>query len=197
MKLTLSGQLKQFLRALQGAFFPTLVLSMIRIEAPIAGWSDGVSWQEEGKAEEGEQPLAAESTRLERQAGMTLEELLADLLRECNAGSKKISKGHVAAWVGYKLHLDMADGKIPIGCILTSASLHDSQAAIPLAGLTAQRIANLYDLMDSAYDAEPLRKYTRSLGHVPIIDANPRPDAARKAAPDSSRGEWHLEDARY
>jgi len=64
---------------------------------------------------------------------MTLEELLADLPRECNAGSKKNSKGYVETWVGYKLHLDVADGQIPISCILTSASLHDSQAAIPLA----------------------------------------------------------------
>jgi hypothetical protein len=29
---------------------------------------------------------------------------------------------------GYKLHLDVADGDIPISAVLTSASLHDSQA---------------------------------------------------------------------
>ena len=29
-------------------------------------------------------------------------------------------------WIGYKLHIDVADGQIPISCILTSASLHDS-----------------------------------------------------------------------
>jgi hypothetical protein len=39
MKLALSEQLKQFPRVLQGAFFPTLALSMIRIEAPIASHS--------------------------------------------------------------------------------------------------------------------------------------------------------------
>ena len=37
------------------------------------------------------------------------------------------------SWIGYKLHLDVADGDIPISGLLTSASLHDSQAAIPLA----------------------------------------------------------------
>jgi hypothetical protein len=31
----------------------------------------------------------------------------------------------------YKLHLDVADGDIPISWLLTSAPLHDSQAAIP------------------------------------------------------------------
>ena len=49
--------------------------------------------------------------------------------------------------------LDAADGAIPVSCLLTSASLHDSQVAIPLATLTAERVRNLYDLMDSAYDA--------------------------------------------
>src|SRR6202789_325927 len=311
MKLTLSDQLKQFVRVLQGALFPRLqeelgpltekheklvaVLSMIRIEALIAGWSGGVGrpakdrrsmarafvakavynmgttrqllerlsadmalrricgWEsageipheskfsrafsefaqaqlpqrlhealieetqkerlighisrdsteiearekpvraaaapeaakpagkKKGRPKKGEQPGAAEPTRLERQAGMTLEELLADLPRECNAGSKKNSKGYVETWVGYKLHLDVTDGQIPISCILTSASLHDSQAAIPLAELSARRVTNLYDLMDSAYDAEPLREYSRGLGHVPLIDANPRRDTARKA----------------
>ena len=70
----------------------------------------------------------------------------------------------------------MADGQIPISCLLTSASLHDSQAAIPLATLSAERTTNLYDLMDAAYDAEPIRQHSRSLGHVPLIDTNPRRD---------------------
>jgi hypothetical protein len=111
---------------------------------------------------------------------MTLEELLADLPRECNVGSKKNSKGYLETWVGYKLHLDVADGQIPVSCLLTSASLHDSQAAIPLAQLSARRVTNLYDLMDSAYDAQAIHEHSRSLGHVPIIDANPRRDRARK-----------------
>jgi len=42
---------------------------------------------------------------------------------------------------------------IPISAILTPASLHDSQAAIPLATMRASRVINLYDVMDSAYDA--------------------------------------------
>ena len=46
--------------------------------------------------------------------------------------------------------VDVADGQIPISCLLTSASLHDSQVAIPLASLSAERSTNLYDLMDAA-----------------------------------------------
>jgi len=134
-----------------------------------------------GRPKSGEQPLPPEPTRLERQAGMTLEQMLDDLPRACNVGSKKNSRGYKETWVGYKLHLDVADGQIPISCILTSASLHDSQAAIPLARLTAQRVTHLYDLMDSAYDAQSIHEQVRGLGQIPIIAAHPRRDAAQKA----------------
>jgi len=134
-----------------------------------------------GRPKKGEEIPPPEPTRLERQAGMTLEQMLDDLPRDCNVGTKKNSKGYKESWIGYKLHLDVADGQIPISCILTSASLHDSQVAIPLALTTAQRVTSLYDLSDSAYDAPPIHEQIRSLGHVPIIDANPRRDAARKA----------------
>ena len=53
--------------------------------------------------------------------------------------------------------MDMADGSIPVSCILTSASLHDSQVAIPLATITASRVTSLYDLMDSACDAPEIK----------------------------------------
>jgi hypothetical protein len=134
-----------------------------------------------GRPKKGEQPAPPEPTRLERQAAMTLEQMLDDLPRSCNVGSKKNSKGYKETWVGYKLHLDVADGQIPISCLLTSASLHDSQAAIPLARLTAQRVTNLYDLMDSAYDAQSIHEHIRGLGHIPIIDAHPRRDSEQKA----------------
>ena len=115
-----------------------------------------------------------EPRRLERQAGMTLPAMLADLPRRCAVGTKRNAKGHTTSWIGYKLHIDVADGDIPVSCLLTSASLHDSQAAIPLAMITAQRVTNLYDLMDSAYDAPEIRAHSNALGHVPIIDVNPR-----------------------
>ena len=137
--------------------------------------------KKKGRRKKGEPAPAPEPSRLERQAGMTLKEMLTDLPRACNVGSKKNSKGYLETWVGYKLHLDVADGQIPISCILTSASLHDSQAAIPLAESSALRVTNLYDLMDAAYDSEAIRKRSGELGHVPIIDINPRRDTARKA----------------
>jgi hypothetical protein len=112
--------------------------------------------------------------RLAVQTAQALSEMLADLPRHCAVGTKRNAKGHTTSWIGYKLHIDVADGDIPVSCLLTSASLHDSQAAIPLARITAQRVTNLYDLMDSAYDAPEIKETSRSLGHVPIIDPNPR-----------------------
>ena len=84
-------------------------------------------------------------------------------------------------WTGYKLHIDAIDGGIPVSCLLTSASVHDSQAAIPLVRLTASRVDSLYDLMDSAYDAPQIRAFSQQLGHVPIIDLNPRRRSELKA----------------
>ena len=44
-------------------------------------------------------------------------------------GAKTNSQGHEQYWRGYKLHLDVADGQLPISAVLTSASVHDSQVA--------------------------------------------------------------------
>ena len=133
-----------------------------------------------GRPRKGEE-RPPEPTRLQRQGSMTLEELLADLPKVCDTGVKRNAQGYQEKWTGYKLHIDAIDGGLPVSCLLTSASLHDSQAAIPLAHLTAGRVDNLYDLMDSAYDAVEIRACSERLGHVPIIDPNPRRDAHKKA----------------
>jgi len=125
-------------------------------------------------AEETPDPVAPEPTRLQRQLERGLVENLADLPRGCDWGTKKDSKGKKLCWRGYKLHIDVIDGDLPISWIVTSASLHDSQAAIPLAQMSAQRVTSLYDLADAAYDAAPIRQMSARLGHVAIIDHNPR-----------------------
>ena len=111
---------------------------------------------------------------MEKQVGRSLEENLKELPKACNKGTKKNSNGYKVSWKGYKLHLDCIDGDIPISGLLSSASLHDSQAAIPLAQISAQRVTNLYDLMDEAYDSPSIHEYSYLLGHKPIIDDNPR-----------------------
>ena len=154
-----------------------------------------------GRPRKGEERPKA-PRRLERQGHMSPDEMLADLPRHCAVGTKRNAKGHQTSWIGYKLHLDVADGDIPVTGLLTSASLHDSQAAIPLASLTAGRVTNLYDLMDSAYDAPEIRSYSRALGHVPIIDVNPRTserkkDIASEAKARRRAGVRLAEDIRY
>jgi len=127
-----------------------------------------------GRPKRGEERPSKEPTRLERQQTMLLQDMLADLPRGCDIGTKRNSKGHQESWKGYSLHIDTADGAIPISVLLTSASVHDSQVALPLATLTAQRVTNCYDVMDAAYDAQIIRKHSISLGHVPLIDFNHR-----------------------
>jgi len=117
-----------------------------------------------------------EMSRIERQSlpGTTLSQMMQELPRVCDKGCKTNSKGSKDWWMGYKLHMDVADGQVPISCILTSASVHDSQVAIPLARLTADRVTSLYDLMDRGYESEHITAYSRRLGHVPIIDRQTR-----------------------
>lgn len=127
--------------------------------------------------------------RIKRQAqGMSVDEMLKELPTDCDYGCKTNSRGNLSFWCGYKLHVDFADGGIPLSCVLTSASTHDSQAAIPLASLTFDRVTNLYDLMDSAYDSEVLREHSASLGHVPIIEQNSRgKNSKRNPLPPAQR----------
>ena len=127
-----------------------------------------------GRPRKGEVVPPKPPKRLDLQLNRSLEENLNDLPTHCNVGTKKNSKGYKESWTGYKLHIDSIDGDIPVSAILTSASLHDSQAAIPLAQMSAERVTNLYDLMDAAYDAPQIHDFSKQLGHNPIIDDNPR-----------------------
>ena len=86
-----------------------------------------------GRPRKGEE-RPREPSRLERQRSMPLTGMLAELPQACNVGSKRNAKGHQVSWIGYKLHIDSADGGIPVSCILTSASMHDSRAAVPAGG---------------------------------------------------------------
>lgn len=118
---------------------------------------------------------APEPKRLEKQLTQTLSEILKDLPTVCDKAGKKDSKGNTHYWNGYKLHIDTADGDVPISAILTSASVHDSQVAIPLSTKSKHRCPNiLYELMDAAFDAKEIKEFIISNGSVPIIDPNNR-----------------------
>jgi hypothetical protein len=141
-------------------------------------------------------PAPRDDTRLHQQRTMKLEEMLADLPKQCNIGVKTSASGFTQSWRGYKLHLDVADGQIPISAILTSASLHDSQVAIPLATMSTQRVTYCYELMDSAYDAQEITEHSRGLNHVPIVDPNNRGRSQSVIAPGAPKRElsWAEQD---
>ena len=131
-----------------------------------------------------EQELAEVKTRrLKLQPYRSLEENLADLPMGCDWGGKQNSKGKTEYWCGYKLHLSLADGGVPLAAILTSASPHDSQVAIPMMQMTSERATVLYDLADSAYDAPEIKEVSKALGRVPIIDPNKRRGDAIELSP--------------
>jgi hypothetical protein len=130
--------------------------------------------RKKGPRRRGEVRAPKPETRLERQCRQSPAEALAELPVHCDVGAKKNSKGYKQAWIGYKLHVDVNDCGLPISVVLTAASLHESQVAVPLMKMTSERIDYLYDLMDSAYDAKPIYEVSRSLGHVPIIAKNGR-----------------------
>ena len=140
-----------------------------------------------GRPKKGEERPPKELTRMQRQLDQTPEAALAELSYVCDVGTKNDSKGRSHSWTGWKAHIDWADGAIPLNVVTTSASVHDSQVAIPMARVTARRATSLYDLMDSAYDAALIRQVSKELGHVPIIDPNRRRGNCIEWEPDRVR----------
>lgn len=142
--------------------------------------------RKQGRRRKGEAP-PPEPTRLQRQRTQTAEEALAELPTACDVGCKRNAKGYKETWIGRKFHVDTTDEGIPLTAITTSASLHDSQVAIPLMRLTSDRIPYCYEVMDSAYDAKEIREMAAELGHVAITERNPRRGEAPEWEPDRKR----------
>jgi hypothetical protein len=141
-----------------------------------------------GRPRKGEKRPEKEPKRLEKQKGQTLAEMLNELPKECAKGNKKNAKGYSVSWNGYKLHADVVDGGIAVACILTSASVHDSQVSLPLEEMTSHRVSSLYTLADAAYDAEIIHQHMSGKGKVAIIDDNPRKgDKKEKTPPQKER----------
>jgi hypothetical protein len=146
----------------------------------------GEQKRKRGRPKKGE-VRPAKTTRIERQLTQPLSQMLAELPKVCDRGSKCNAQGYKNSWNGYKLHIDTADCGVPISALLTSASVHDSQTAVPLALMTATRVTNCYDLMDAAYCSAEIRAHSRSLGHVPLIDHNARGGQKQPFAPHEAQ----------
>lgn len=102
-----------------------------------------------------------------------LDKMIQNLPTLCDKGMKKSAQGYTKMWKGYKLHAAVDDHCIPLAVIVTSASLNDCEAAIPLITKANQAGKNLYHLMDAAYDHPEIKERSISLGSVPIIDPCP------------------------
>ena len=98
-------------------------------EKPKAKASKPKTPRKRGRPRNGE-ARPKEPRRLDRQlnGGLSLKQMLADLPNAGDIGTKRNAKGYKTSWQGYKFHLDVSDGDIPISGLLTAASLHDSQA---------------------------------------------------------------------
>ena len=110
-------------------------------------------------------------------------DLVADVIQAKRGRILRNGLRHQQYWRGYKLHLDVADGQIPITALLTGACVHDSQVAVPLMNITSQRVTYLYDLMDAGYDANAIRAHSLALGHRPLIELTRRHRVIRERVP--------------
>lgn len=152
-----------------------------------AGATEAAPKRKRGRPRTGEVRPPEAPTRIAQQRTQDVAQMLAALPKDCDRGTKCNAQGYKVSWNGYKLHMDTADCGVPISAVLTSASVHDSQVAVPLSRLSAKRVDNLYDVMDAAYCSEELRQDSLSLGHVPLIDHNARGGIKQVFAPHEAQ----------
>jgi hypothetical protein len=143
--------------------------------------------QKRDRPARGEQRPPKEEKRLDKQLRQEAEEAVAELPTVCDRGVKKNAKEYKESWNGYKLHADINDAMLPLSVVITSASIHGSQVAIPLMKMTSKKVNYCYDLMDAAYDAKQIWEQSKGLDHVAIIDRNPRKGKAIPMSPHEAK----------
>lgn len=161
----LVGHVNRDSTAIQAREKPVKVVQKTVVPAPA---------RKRGRPRKGEIRPDKEPTRLEQQLTEDLTVSVSKLSKDCAWGCKKNSQGNVETWKGYKLHLDVSDTGFPLSALVTGANVHDSQVAIPLEKMTEGKVQHLYSVMDAAYDADPIARYIRERGRVPLIDRNTR-----------------------
>ena len=170
--------------AIDAASVPARERGVRKEESPASAPKKRGRQKGQGKHESRKEPSPQE-----RQLTQSLEQMLVELPRVCDHGVKIGPKGYTIHWRGYKAHAHVGDGGIPLAFMTTSASVHDSRAAIPLLRLTSGRILALfYALMDKAYAGAPIAQAAADLGHVPIVPPKAeRNHPAPEFTPDRKR----------
>jgi hypothetical protein len=97
-------------------------------------------FKKKGRPAKGELWQSVEPKRLDIQCSQSAQEAILLLSRVCDRGVKRNAKGYTETWNGFKLHLDVNDCGLPLSAVLTSASVHDSQVAIPLMKLPSGKV---------------------------------------------------------
>ncbi|MDA8027541.1 MAG: transposase [Nitrospiraceae bacterium] len=88
-----------------------------------------VKSRKRGRPRKGESVVQKVPSGVERYLPMTPGKMERAIPKVCNWGGKKNSQGKHEYWKGYKLHVSVVEGGLPVACLLTSASVHDSQAS--------------------------------------------------------------------
>src|SRR5712691_7848626 len=90
-----------------------------------------------GRPAKGAQREPTEPPRLDVQRRQSAQDAIALLPTACDRGVKKNAQGYTETWNGLKLPVDVHDLGLPLRAILTSASVQESQVALPLMQLTS------------------------------------------------------------
>ncbi len=138
--------------------------------------ADREAWLKQTQEEEEQKPI------YEKGIAAQLDESYATLRKEIPLtpqwGVKKSSEGKNVFWYGYKGHLAVGtESQYILGALLSSGSLNDGKAAIPLLKGMATQFESYsfkYATMDAGYDYEAIYQQVRSSGAHAVIAYNRR-----------------------
>ena len=109
---------------------------------------------------------------------LSLETLRTDVPIHPNWGIKKNSEGKNTFWFGFKAHLAVGSkSQYILQSLMSSASLNDGKAAIPLLKGIQERLSSLnirYGTLDAGYDYEAIYKQLHQMNAKAIIAYNKR-----------------------
>lgn len=129
------------------------------------------------KQERDEQKTVYEKT-IEDQLDVDLKTLRTTVPIEPNWGIKKNSEGKNTFWFGFKAHLAVGSkSQYILQSLMSSASLNDGKAAIPLLKGIQERLSSLcirYGTLDAGYDYEAIYKQLHRMKAKAIIAYNKR-----------------------
>lgn len=145
-----------------------------------------------GRPKKGTPPKPKELTRLQKQLDQSFDEMVSELPLNCDSGSKINSQGNPEHWRGYKLHADFSDEGIPISFMVTAASVHDSQVAIPLTLRSSSRATYFYELMDAGYDMSEIKTISKNCNHASIIKPNNRRSKIKRELDPASARRYRI-----